>query len=130
MNETSYGYTRVVDLDFQAAIDKVTDALKGQGFGILTTIDVKAKLKEKVGAEMDDYVILGACNPALAHQALQAETELGLLLPFNVIVYRKDGQTHVAAVRPSAAMGMIMNPKLKCIADEVEPKLKMVLNSI
>ncbi len=130
MTETSYGITTTTALDFKAAVDKITQALKAQGFGVLTTIDVKAKMKEKLGKDMDEYLILGACNPPLAHEALQAETEIGLMFPCNVIVYRKDGKTHVAALRPSAAMGMIRNPRLKCVADQAEPKLIAALEAL
>jgi uncharacterized protein (DUF302 family) len=130
MNQATYSHSTTVDGDFQSIVEKTTATLKEQGFGILTTIDVKAKMKEKLDKDMDGYVILGACNPNLAYQALQAETEIGLMLPCNVIVYAKAGKTHVAAIRPSVAMSMIANPKLQCLAGEVEEKLKNVINAL
>lgn len=130
MNETTYGYSTSVDYDFDTAVQKVTSALKEQGFGIMTTIDVKAKMKEKIDHDMEDYVILGACNPKSAVKVLQEEIEIGLLLPCNVIVYNKDGKTHVSAIRPTQAMGMIDKPELKPIAQEIEEKLKSVISSL
>ncbi len=130
MNETTYSYTSAVNMSYEEAIKKTTTVLKEEGFGILTRIDVKAKMKEKLDKEMEDYVILGSCNPTLAFQALQVETEIGLMLPCNVIVYVKDGQTHVAAIRPGAAMGMIDNAHLAELAKKVEEKLKNVINQL
>lgn len=128
--QTSYGYSTQVNLDFDAAVQKTTELLKEQGFGLLSTIDVKAKMKEKLDKDMEDYVILGACNPPNAAKALDAEIEIGLLLPCNVIVYVKDGQTHVSAVMPSAMMGTIGNSSLNEVADFVEEKLKAVINQL
>lgn len=125
-----YGYTRTVALAFDAAVAKTKEALAQQGFGILTEIDVKATLKKKLDVDYDSYVILGACNPPLAYQALTAEKEIGLFLPCNVIVYVADGSVHVSAVLPTAAMSMIENPSLTAIATEVEGKLKQVVDAI
>lgn len=130
MDKTNYGLSTTIEENFVTAVQKVTDALKTEGFGILTTIDAQAKIKEKLGIQMEPYTILGACNPPLAHKALQAETEIGLLLPCNVIVYEKGGQVHVSAIRPTQAMGMVENPELKPLAEEVEEKLTKVIQSL
>jgi len=125
-----YYYKKSVNIPFAAAIPKVKDALKKEGFGVLTEIDVKATLKEKLNIDTDQYQILGACNPLLAHKALQAEQDLGLMLPCNMIVYVKDGKTFVAAIKPTVQMAKIGNPKLQEIAVQVEDKLKKVVDSI
>ncbi len=127
---TSYGYSTETSLSFVEAVKQTTEFLKEQGFGILATIDVKAKMKEKVDKDMEDYVILGACNPPNAAKALDAEIEIGLLLPCNVIVYVKEGQTYVSAVMPSAMMGAIGNPALNEVADFVEGELKAVIDQL
>jgi uncharacterized protein (DUF302 family) len=109
----------------------VTEALKQEGFGILTQIDVKETLKKKLNVDFPKYVILGACNPHLAHKALSAETEIGLLLPCNVIVYeRKDGSTVVAAQDPDAALGIVGNPGLAPIAKDARERLVRVIESL
>ncbi len=125
-----YGYGKEVDMDFDSAVEKTVEALQKEGFGVLTEIDVKATLKEKLGIDYEDYLILGACNPPLAHKALVAEKEIGLLLPCNVIVYRDGGRTHVSAILPTQAMSMVENEDLKKVAEEVEEKLKRVIDSI
>jgi len=125
-----YGYSRKVSLSFDEAVAKTKEALAGEGFGVLTEIDVKATMKKKLGIEYDNYLILGACNPASAHKALQAEKEIGLLLPCNVIVYEDVGAVHVSAIVPSVAMAMVKNEALAGIAGEVEEKLKTVINSL
>lgn len=125
-----YYYKKSVNMPFAAAIPKVKDALKKEGFGVLTEIDVKATLKEKLNVDTDQYQILGACNPPLAHRALQAEQDLGLMLPCNMIVYVKEGKTFVAAIKPTVQMQKIGNPKLTAIAQEVEEKLKRVVDSV
>ena len=130
MNKTTYGYSTEVGMNFQTAIQKTTELLKGQGFGIMTTIDAQAKMKEKLDIDIEPYIILGACNPSMAHKALQTETEIGLLLPCNVIVYQKDGQVHVSAIRPTQAMSMIDNPELRPMAEDIEQKLKSVIESL
>lgn len=128
--QTSYGYSTTVDLSFDEAVQKTTTLLKEQGFGVLTIIHVKATMKKKLDKDMEDYVILGACNPPNAAKALDAEIEIGLLLPCNVIVYVKDGQTHVSAVMPSAMMGAIGNSELNEVADFVEEKLRHVIDQL
>lgn len=130
MDQTTYGYSKEVDYDFETAIQKTTEALKEQGFGIMTTIDAKAKMKEKLNVDMEPYIILGACSPPSAYKALQVETEIGLMLPCNVIVYVKNGKTHVSAIRPTQSMAMIDNPELKPLAEDIEQKLKSVIESL
>ncbi len=125
-----YGYGKEVDMDFDSAVEETIEALQKEGFGVLTEIDVKATLKEKLGIDYENYLILGACNPPLAHKALIAEKEIGLLLPCNVIVYRDGGKTHVSAILPTRAMSMVENEDLKKVAEEVEEKLKRVIDSI
>ena len=125
-----YGHTKQVDLNFNEAIDKVKKELPKEGFGILTEIDVKGTLKKKLDVDFTDYIILGACNPPLAHKALQAEIEIGLLLPCNVIVYEKDGNIFASGILPSVAMSIVDNEELKCVAGEVEEKMKRVIDNL
>lgn len=124
--------TNLEDVSYEAAVEKVTGALKEEGFGILSTIDVKSTLKEKLDADFRPYVILGACNPPLAKQALDAELELGLLLPCNVIVYadESDMGSVVSAVEPHAMLGVVQNPDLAPIADDVRERLTRALESL
>ena len=125
-----YGFSKTIDLSFENAIEKVTGELKKEGFGVLTTIDVKETLKKKINVDFKKYTILGACNPPLAHKALQAEEEIGLLLPCNVIVYEKDDKTAVSVFNPGLMSSVVDNENLKPVADEVQEKLKRVLNNI
>ena len=125
-----YGFMKEIDISFEKAVELVTEELKKEGFGILTQIDVKEKFKEKLNIDFKKYVILGACNPPNAHKAILAEETIGLMLPCNVIVYEKGEKTIVGIIRPTAAMGMIKNEKLKDIAENVEAKLKKVFESI
>jgi len=125
-----YGFVRELDVDFDAAVEMAKERLKEEGFGVLTSIDVQDKLREKLGIEFERYVILGACDPASAHKALLAEENIGLMLPCNVIVYESHGRTRVAAVRPTVAMQMIDNLDLKRIAKDVERRLKHVMESL
>jgi len=126
----TYGFSKKVDMPFDEAIDKVTTKLKKEGFGILSRIDVREKLKQKLGIDFMDYVILGACNPAMAHQAILAEENIGLMLPCNVIVYEKDSETIISIIKPSAAMSMIDNESLKGVALKVETKLEKAFHSL
>ena len=126
----SYGMTKVVDLPYQQAVDKVTDALKAEGFGVLATINVQETLKQKLGVDLGDYVILGACNPQLAYQALQAEQEIGLLLPCNVIVYTSGGTTKVSVLDPQQALGITNNDSLSSIAQQAKEKLERALTAV
>ncbi len=126
----NYGYKRQVKLTYEEAVAKTKSELQKQGFGVLTEIDVKATLKKKLNVDFDKYIILGACNPPFAHQALQAERDIGLLLPCNLIVYESGGKTFVAAAVPTMLMGMVGNDKLRGIAEQVEAKLKKAVDSI
>ena len=131
MGKSKYGFKKTLKTSYDEAIEKVTQALKEEGFGILTQIDVKDTLKKKLNVDFRKYVILGACNPPFAYQSLQAETDIGLLLPCNVIVYDDDsGRTVVSAIDPETAMSMIDNPKLKEIATSVATKLKRIIANL
>jgi uncharacterized protein (DUF302 family) len=123
----TYGFHKQVNAPFERAVEEVTARLKDQGFGILTRIDVQEKFKEKLGIDFRKYVILGACNPASAHQALLAEEDIGLLLPCNVVVYEKDGGAVVSIIKPTVAMQMVDNPRLKGLAEAVEARLEKVM---
>jgi uncharacterized protein (DUF302 family) len=125
-----YGFSKTTDYTFEEAIQKVTDELKKEGFGVLTTIDVKDTLKKKLDVDFKKYTILGACNPPLAHQALQAEEELGLLLPCNVIVYEKENKTIVSVFDPMIMAHIIDNPSMKSVAEEVKRRLEIVLEAV
>ena len=126
-----YGFGKTVESDFSSTVARVREALQEQGFGILSEIDVQAKLKEKIGVDFRPYLILGACNPPLAHRALSAERDLGLLLPCNVIVYGEDdGRTAVMAMDPVSTMGIVGNPEVAPIAREVRELLERALLKI
>jgi uncharacterized protein (DUF302 family) len=127
---TTYGIGKLVQRPFDEAVASVRDALRGQGFGVLCEIDVRATMKEKLGIEGDKYVILGACNPALAHRALTAEREIGLLLPCNVIVYETEGGTKVSAIDPELMLGFVGNPQLSDVAAEVGERLRSVIENV
>lgn len=131
--QSAYGMqVNLNDTSYEEAVEKATAALKDEGFGVLTEIDVKNTLKQKLDAEFRPYVILGACNPPLAKQALDAELEVGTLLPCNVIVYEDEGGegSVVSAVEPMTMLGVVENPKLTPIADEVKERLRRVLESL
>ena len=126
----TYGMGRLVDLPFDETVARTREALSEEGFGVMCDIDVRATLKNKLGVDSDDYLILGACNPPLAHRALQAERELGLLLPCNVIVYADESGTRVSAIDPEVMLGMIDNPVLADVAVEVRSRLQRVLDRL
>lgn len=127
----SYYFTKTLDVPFDEAITRVTEELKKEGFGILTEIDVKEILKEKLNVDFKKYKILGACNPPLAYKALQAEEKIGLMLPCNVVVQEiSDGKIEVVAVDPVASMQAIENPKLREVAEQVRDKLKTVIDNL
>ncbi|MEW6321986.1 MAG: DUF302 domain-containing protein [Acidobacteriota bacterium] len=132
MEATSYGKRVALPVPFEQAVARATDALKAQGFGVLTTIDVKATLKEKLNADFRRYVILGACNPPLAHRALTAELEIGLLLPCNVVVYETSAATSVvSAMAPQAALGIVGdNEELAAVAREADTRLTAALEAL
>jgi uncharacterized protein (DUF302 family) len=125
-----YNYKKPVPLGYTDAVAKVKDELRKEGFGVLTEIDVKQTLKTKLNVDFDDYIILGACNPPLAYQALTAERDIGALLPCNVIVYVQGGKTFISAVLPTVQLGKVGNPKLLPIAEQVENKLKKVVDAV
>jgi uncharacterized protein (DUF302 family) len=125
-----YYFAKTVDAPFHEVIERTVAALKEHGFGVLTKIDVQGTLKEKLGASFRRYVILGACNPKMAHQALQAEDKIGTMLPCNVIVQDVDGMTEVAAIDPVASMQAVQNDKLAAVASKVREELKAVVQSL
>jgi uncharacterized protein (DUF302 family) len=127
----SYHYSKVTDQSFDDAIENVTALLKDEGFGVLTEIDVKETLKKKLDVDFKKYRILGACNPNFAHQALQAEDKIGVMLPCNVIVEEhEDGKVEVTAVDPVASMQAVSNNSLKPIAEEVRESLQKVIDQL
>ncbi|SON53592.1 hypothetical protein HDIA_0051 [Hartmannibacter diazotrophicus] len=126
----SYHFTTTLNQPFEQAVETVTAALKEKGFGVLTTIDVKATLKAKIGAEFRPYVILGACNPGFAFKALQAEPKIGTMLPCNVVVEEKGDHVEVSAIDPMASMQAVDNPALGAVATEVRDLLKSVVDDL
>jgi uncharacterized protein (DUF302 family) len=132
METTKYAFKTTVNLSYEEAIQKVTEELKKEGFGVLTEIDVKETLKKKLDVDFRQYKILGACNPPNAYKALQAETDIGLMLPCNVIIYEssESGETVVAAINPVAAMSLVGNVALEATALEVKRKLRNVIESM
>jgi uncharacterized protein (DUF302 family) len=129
MKKTSYGFSKIVDLGYQEAIKKVTEELQKEGFGILTEIDVQATLRKKLEVDFKPYKILGACNPPFAYKALQAEEEIGLMLPCNVIVYmNRDDKTVIAAVDPIVSMQSVDNSRLVDVAVTIQDKLRSVID--
>jgi uncharacterized protein (DUF302 family) len=129
-SEMSYYFAKTLNVPFDQAVEIAIAALKQRGFGVLTRIDVKSTLKEKLDVEFRPYVILGACNPRMAHQALQAEDKIGTMLPCNVIVQELDGKSEVAAVDPVASMQAIDNDTLAAIAMKVRDELKSTIQSL
>lgn len=125
-----YGFGLKVDLPYAEAVERTKAALKEQGFGVLTEVDIKQTMKEKRGIDFRPYVILGACNPPMAEQALAAELDLGLLLPCNVVVYETEGGSIVQAMDPEPVMGLVGNPTLEPIAREVKARLQTALNTL
>lgn len=131
MKQTNYGFTKIVKLGYEEAIEKVTEELKKEGFGILTEIDVKATLKKKLDVDFRPYKILGACNPPFAYKALQMEEQIGLMLPCNVIVYVNDrNETVVAAINPIISMQAVKNDQLGEVAKTIQSKLKNVISNL
>jgi uncharacterized protein (DUF302 family) len=125
-----YGFSKTTPLLYEQAVVKVTEELKKEGFGVLTTIDVRETMKKKLNVDFPRYVILGACNPPFAYQALQAEEELGLLLPCNLIVYEKEGTIVVAAFDPMVMTSVIENPAMVPVAKEMKTRLKRVIAAV
>jgi len=129
MQTMEYYFNTILKTNFEDAVAKTTEALKTEGFGVITEIDMQAKLKEKLGVEFKKYKILGACNPAFAYKALQAEEKIGTMLPCNVLIIDKEnGTTEVAAINPIASMMAIPNPALEPLAQEVADKLKKIID--
>jgi len=130
MQAVEYGVGRDLDQSFQEVLGRVREALKAEGFGVITEIDVQKTMKEKLGVDGRPHVILGACNPKYAHEALGVEDDLGLLLPCNVVVYEKGKGSRVAVINAGAMMGMVGNDRLAPIADEIQARLDRVLASL
>lgn len=125
-----YGYSRTLDVSFRDAVERAREALKVEGFGVLSEIDIQEKLKEKLDVDFRSYVVLGACNPALAYRTLQEEINIGLLLPCNVIVYEQDGRAVVSAVDAARMLSIVGNPNLSAAADQVNEKLHRVIDNL
>jgi uncharacterized protein (DUF302 family) len=125
-----YGFSRVVPHSYDKAVERVTEELRKEGFGVLTTIDVQETLKKKLDVDFTRYLILGACNPPLAHRALQIEEQIGLLLPCNVIVYERKGETVVGAFDPMIMTVALGKADMRPIAEEVKRKLERVLAAV
>jgi len=123
-SDSTYTLHGTTPLPFADAVAMVRETLGDEGFGVLTEIDVQATLREKLGAELDPYLILGACNPPYAHRALELEPELGTLLPCNVVVYVAGGETHVSAVDPVAMLGIVGNAELDPVATEIRARVQ------
>lgn len=131
ISEHTYGFRTTLNMPYEDAIAAVTEALKAEGFGVLTEIDVKSTLKKKIDADFRKYAILGACNPRLAHQALSNEMEIGLLLPCNVIVYDDEaGGSIVSIINPLVMMGVVQSDALQHVATEADARLRRVINSL
>ena len=130
-NNKNIGLARVLKISFEEALIKVQETLKVEGFGVLTNIDIQSTLKKKLDVDFRKYVILGACNPFYAFQALQADLDVGLLLPCNVIIYETDdNNVYISAMDPISILGVIINEKLEIIAEAVSTKLQKVMENI
>jgi uncharacterized protein (DUF302 family) len=127
---TAHAFRARLELPYEQAVEKVSQALAEEGFGVLTQIDVRQTLRQKLDAEFRRYVILGACHPALAHRALAADLEVGLLLPCNVIVYEEGGGSQVAILHPLAMVELIPHPDLQPVAQEAQERLQRVLQNL
>lgn len=125
-----YGISKATAYTFEQAVDKVTEGLKKEGFGVLTTIDMKETLQKKLGVEIGRYTILGACNPQFAHNALNAEQEIGLFLPCNVIVYEQNGGVTVSAFDPAVIGAIVPNDALHTLAQDVRQRLQNVIAAL
>ena len=132
METTAYAHRVELDVPFDRAVERATAVLKEQGFGVLTEIDMQAALKEKIGVDIERYRILGACNPPLAHRAMQAEQEIGILLPCNVVVYEtKSGGSVVAAMAPKAALSVVGdNADLEGVAKEADERIRKAMRAL
>lgn len=128
--KTTYGFGTTLPLPYEEAIPRVKEALKAEGFGVLTEIDVRRTLREKLGAEMEPYIILGACNPPLAHRALEQDPDIGLLLPCNVVVRAERKGSRVEVADPQAMLGIVGNDELNTVAGEAKQRLQRVVASL
>jgi len=126
----NYGFAKALDIPCEKVIELAKEALKEEGFGVLTAIDVKEIIKEKLGIDMGKYIILGACNPPNAYKAILAEEHIGLMLPWNVIVFEKDDKTVLSVIRPTVAMQMVDNLELQQLAQAIEERLKKAFDAI
>ena len=126
----SYYYTKEILMGFQESITRLKESLKKEGFGVLTEINIKTLMKEKLNENYENYVILGVCNPSFAHKALQSEYEIGLMLPCKIIAYTKNTQTFISTIIPSVSTGIIHNSKLRSITQEIDVKLRNVIDSL
>ena len=127
---TPYGFGTTLSMSYEEAVPYVKEALKAEGFGVLTEIDVRSTMREKLGAEVEPYIILGACNPPLAHRALEKERDIGLLLPCNVVVRSEGNGSRVEVSDPQAMLGIVGNGELKAVADEAKRRLQRVVESL
>ena len=127
---TSYGFGITLQIPYEEAVPRVKEALKAEGFGVLTEIDVRRTMREKLGAEMEPYIILGACNPPLAHRALKQEPEIGLLLPCNVVVRSEGEGSRIVIADPQAMPGIVGNEELNAVAEEAKRRLQRVVASL
>jgi uncharacterized protein (DUF302 family) len=125
-----YGFVRQLDMDLESAVELVKEHLQSKGFAVLTTIDVKERLQEKLGIEFKKYIILGVCDTVNTYKALCVEENIGLILPGNVVVYESDGGATVAVIRPTVAMQMIDNLDLRRVAKDIERRLKSVIDTL
>ncbi len=127
---TTYGFGTTLNIPYEEAIPLMKEALKAEGFGVLTEIDVRQTLREKLGAEMEPYIILGACNPQLAHRALEQEPDIGLLLPCNVVVRAEGAASRVDIADPQAMLGIVGNEQLNALAGEARQRLQRVVAAL
>ncbi|GIW21656.1 MAG: hypothetical protein KatS3mg068_0663 [Candidatus Sericytochromatia bacterium] len=125
-----YYFSKEFDLKFEEAINKLQEELKKEGFGIITEIDVKSTLKNKINVDFRNYKILGACNPSFAYEALKNEDKIGLMLPCNFIVQEKNNKVEISCINPTITMSKVKNPNLENLANQVKEKLLKVINSI
>ncbi len=127
---TTYGFGTTLQVPYEEAVPRVKEALKAEGFGVLTEIDVRQTMREKLGAEMEPYIILGACNPPLAHRALEQELDIGLLLPCNVVVRAEGNGSRVDVADPQAMLGIVGNEELNAVAEEAKKRLLRAVASL
>jgi len=125
-----FNYGKQIDIPFEEAVEKLKKALEKEGFGVITEIDMKATLQNKLGIEMDKYLILGACNPDFAYRALHAEKEMGLLMPCNTIVYEQEGKTNIASIMPTVTTSTIANEELNVVMLQAEEALVRVIDNV